>query len=344
MQRAIDTLSSPNQLERIGAGFCGSVWSANPTPNTTGLEFLQFCIKREDGGPYRSIHNEQAVQARVNERLAELSESSFLVPLCYGYLPKADNAWSKLLPGFPSGYEACSAMVSDTIQPISALARKEIVDRYCPANVRAQISSGSKNRHCLLRLYLGRRRQPGQLNSRRRFFSLRNFPLHMDQVEELELPAAGYARVMARGLAFMNWAVGIDGNDVEFVLALQRPQSIIASSSQQIWDSPLIGQHSMWLLDFDCCPEITLKDCVDQIARSFWRNDPYFPRPHGESLADQTLWKEFSEEYERASVEMIPNGPLGEKLRDLVIEPESLVTRVLERIKGSRDGYIGGRN
>lgn len=70
----------------------------------------------------------------------------------------------------------------------------------------------------------------------------------------------------------MNWAVGIDGNDVEYVLAPPRDRPI--TSSQRSWGSSLIGEHSIWLLDFDCCREITLKDCVDQIAKSFWRNDP----------------------------------------------------------------------
>lgn len=336
MDGIIEVLSSPKELERIGTGFCGSVWSAH---------YLPFCIKREDGGPHRSLYNEKVLQVRVNERIVATSEDRFLVPRCYGYLSKDNNdIWSRLLDGFPAAYEACNAMISDTIQPIQASARKQIIKRYCPDESQAQIFADSKNRHCLLRLYLGRRRQASQRNGRRRFFSLRNFPLHMDQVEELELPATEYARVIARGLAFINWSVDIDGNDVEFVLAPPRPQPIVGTYSQQIWDSFLIGQHSMWLLDFDCCRQITFEHCVDQIARSFWRNDPYFPRPSSESPADQCLWREFMEEYKRASTEMIPTGPFGEKLRSLVVEPASLVAHVLERIEESRDEYIGGKS
>ena len=52
-------------------------------------------------------------------------------------------------------------------------------------------------------------------------FSLRNYPLHLDQMEELAIPfdhLESYARAMAETLAVMHWGAGMDGNDVEFVL------------------------------------------------------------------------------------------------------------------------------
>lgn len=340
LQMAMETLA-PHRLERIGAGFCGTVWSA---PDTTGppesvQELLPVCVKREDGGPYRSINNEQHVQFLVNESIIGCSESSFTVPRCYGFITKADTeAWDRLLKVFPSSYQGCNAMISETIQPISASARRRIIDRYCPLSARGQIAHDGTNLHCLLRLYLGRRRQPNQLNAKRRFFSLRNFPLHLDQVEEMQLPAAEYACAMAKGLAFMNWAVGIDGNDVEFVLASPRSQSpMTEKSSGKVWTSPLIGGHSLWLLDFDCCHEISPEACVEQTARSFWRNEPYFPRP--KSDLDDNLWKVFAEEYQRSSLDLIPRGPLRDRLDQ---KPAVRVARILTRIEESREEYIKG--
>lgn len=76
----------------------------------------------------------------------------------------------------------------------------------------------------------------------------------------------------------MNWDVGIDGNDFEFVLALPR-----AHSGKVVLESCVLDTHAIWMLDFDCCNSITLdKEGAKQIARAFWRNDPYFPRPGGE--------------------------------------------------------------
>lgn len=47
-------------------------------------------------------------------------------------------------------------------------------------------------------------------------------PLHLDQMEELGIPATdieSYARVTASTLALLHWAAGLDGNDMESVLA-----------------------------------------------------------------------------------------------------------------------------
>lgn len=42
------------------------------------------------------------------------------------------------------------------------------------------------------------------------------------RIEELGLPMEEYAECMAVALAFLHWRVGIDANDVEFVLAAPR--------------------------------------------------------------------------------------------------------------------------
>lgn len=66
------------------------------------------------------------------------------------------------------------------------------------------------------------------------------------------------------------------------------------------------------------------------------------PRPNSESLVDQSLWNDFAEEYQRASLELIPTVPFGEKLANLMLNPASLIAHVIARMAESRDVYIRG--
>jgi hypothetical protein len=51
--------------------------------------------------------------------------------------------------------------------------------------------------------------------SRFQRFSLRNVPLHIDQMETVGLDAKAYAETMAEALALMHWDARFDANDVE---------------------------------------------------------------------------------------------------------------------------------
>lgn len=48
--------------------------------------------------------------------------------------------------------------------------------------------------------------------------SLRNFPLRLDMIEELQLNASALAAEMAIGLAILHWQTQVDGMDTELVL------------------------------------------------------------------------------------------------------------------------------
>jgi len=68
--------------------------------------------------------------------------------------------------------------------------REILIQRYCPESLVEEIKGSDANRDCLIRPYLGRRRRVvvSTRTSRFREFSLRNFPLHLDQMEELGIP------------------------------------------------------------------------------------------------------------------------------------------------------------
>ena len=108
---------------------------------------------------------------------------------------------------------------------------------------------------------------------------------------------------MAEALAVMHWIGEVDGNDIEFVLAPPDPQA----KGTTIPNS--LGEHSIWMIDFDLCRKITMDEGgIKQAVVAFWRNDPFYPRP--ESSHD--LWKTFCDHYLLVSHDCI----LGQKYED----------------------------
>lgn len=168
-----------------------------------------------------------------------------------------------------------------------------------------EIMASEPNKDCLIRPYLGRRRVE-KTNTASQFtaFSLRNFPLHIDQMETLGISTNDidqYARVMAETLAVMHWVGEMDGNDIEFVLARPNPSSHDDNSHYEN-ESNALGDHSMWVLDFDLCRSMAMDSKgVEQAVAAFWANDPYHPRPGKELERDQLLWLVFRDHYLQTS-------------------------------------------
>ena len=87
---------------RIGQGFCGTVWAASTTGNA---------VKREDGGPGRSLHNDFVMYRRILDSFSAAPASSSCtttttastttsaytprarVPQCHRYIPAGDTTW-----------------------------------------------------------------------------------------------------------------------------------------------------------------------------------------------------------------------------------------------------------
>jgi hypothetical protein len=158
-----------------------------------------------------------------------------------------------------------------------------------------------------------------------RFFKLRNFVLCVDQIRELGLPAREYAVAMADAMAFVYWRAGLDGDDVEFVLApgrgggrstsAGRPEGMNSGlreggfpsiGTRQFDGTTVFGEHAMWVLDFDCCHRMELnEDGVRKAAAAFLRNDPYFPRPGKEDVEDAALWEVFRGRFLERSAQIL---------------------------------------
>ncbi|KAL3298118.1 calcineurin-like phosphoesterase [Colletotrichum asianum] len=201
------------------------------------------------------------------------------VPLSHGLLHHTNiSAWSQILPRLPAVYAASNALVSEKIHPFPFRVRKLLLEQLTACEDPQKVAQGHMNTHCLIRAYLGKRKnnrveedvRPAHLK-KLRSFSLRNFPLCVDQMEDLVLNVEGYARAMTDTLAFMHWTAKVDANDVEFVLWQRR------------------------------------SDKTEQ------RNDQYYPRPGSNSPSDQRLWAVFREHFLKTSEGLLEGESDGVK-------------------------------
>ncbi|OIW23785.1 hypothetical protein CONLIGDRAFT_686019 [Coniochaeta ligniaria NRRL 30616] len=335
----LSTTHSQTQLQRIGQGFCGSVW-AHPFPDVD-FRSSALVLKREDGGPGRSLLREYQMHHQI---LAALQASKNVpaayrvnIPVSFLFMDETSPHWASILTRLPPQYTACNASVSERIMPMPQNVRQLLGHRFWGGDV-DQVINDPTNEHCLIRPYLGRTRggqqSPSDTRPRRlRVFSLRNFPLHLDQITELGLPADEYAMVMADTLAFLHWSAKVDANDVEFVLARCRTQTQPEAASEshpgfgsREFTSGAIGPHAMWILDFDCCGQLTMDEAgVEQAAKCFWRNDPFYPKPGSSSPDGDRLWEVFKARFLRASQEIL-------QAEDTAVQrlPGRLMNRIVE--------------
>jgi len=134
----------------------------------------------------------------------------------------ADNRvwWETNAHRFPNDSQTpANLLLSERIMPMPKLIRDALIALYCPAHLKEAQSTNSFNKACLVRVYLGKKKNPPQHGSRpATFFTLRNFPLHLNQMTDLGLDVENFARSVADALALMHWIIQVDARDVEFVL------------------------------------------------------------------------------------------------------------------------------
>ena len=234
----------------------------------------------------------KAVEAASNRVNRKGFASRLRIPRLYSYMSRSEKTcWSTHAQLFAEGdRDSEDLLLSERIPPIHQIARQALIGVYCPQALQSGARIQSSNDDCLVRLYLGKRRDQTTRLQPRRFFGLRNFPLCLDQMHELGLDTASYAIAMAEALAVMHWNAKIDAADVEFVLG--GPPSLthvpLPSSEQTLTSKNLPsfisgsgseGTH-IWLLDFNQCQPIQMNEQgVDQAVKRFFDNDPYYPRP-----------------------------------------------------------------
>jgi hypothetical protein len=338
-QAAVGTRS---QFRSLGAGTCGRVYEV---PGTTDI----FKVANYPGQETDQMWNDYRMHVKISEVFEKLGRDKLevRVPRHRYFVGEKDSVWwSENQDRFPSQFlkAPSNLLCAERILPLAKPIRESLIDLYAPRNAIPQsFKTDPSNKDCLVRIYLGKRRERPNNN----FFQLRNFNLHVDQMEQLQLDANQFAFAIAEALAIMHWACHLDGNDVEFVLGsspkvIAQPHMIMPkpltakdissmSANTSTWDSHLNDFKRrttyIWMLDFNRCKNFAndTNDILQQLLHSFFRNDPYFPRPHPALSKDEFLWITFRKSYETASANCFKKGYSPAKHSDLPKEFMNLV-------------------
>ncbi|KAL8761428.1 MAG: hypothetical protein Q9184_002450 [Pyrenodesmia sp. 2 TL-2023] len=302
-------------FEKLGEGQTGTVF---------GLTGTDHVIKVAKPNKQHQLWNDQLMHKVVQEafeRTASLLRYDLTIPR-YGQAinPQHDVFWEENMQRFPTEITGKYAFISSRIFGLSLPIRASIVDSFAPKDIKTQkdkFLALPENKHCLIRVYLGRRDQ----REPTRQFRLRNFDLTVGEMEWLRCDTRRYALTMARALAVLHWVAHVDANDVEFVIGSSPMMATPPTGDELLtlnWDNiglvtrGLDFHHrsvSMWLLDFDQCRFFEENTAgLEQLKKGFWQNDPYYPRPVSTDPKDVALWTVFKEEYLATSAMMIETG------------------------------------
>ncbi|KAH7318991.1 hypothetical protein BKA65DRAFT_556420 [Rhexocercosporidium sp. MPI-PUGE-AT-0058] len=185
-------------LKKMLSGTCGFVFAQLGTAQVVKRA-------REDGPDSAALWNDFLMHKKVEQGF-ETGNSSGLptvhVPRPILYVSRTDTFWwENNGHRFPNDFQTPSnLLMSERILPLPKFIREALIQLYCPENLRSSQFDEPKNKDCL---------RP------QRFFSLRNFKLHLNQMVDLGLDVATFATTMANALAILHWEVKIDAADVE---------------------------------------------------------------------------------------------------------------------------------
>lgn len=316
-QRARDD-EALQSFASVGAGQCGIVYALKGT--TMVIKLPQSPEKSDD--LFTDFKSHRIVYEAFRGVSAALRVHVHVPALKMWVDPKSEHFWSTNSALFHKDVQVRDyGLVSERIYPLPYPVRSAMVDTFAPKGVmdrKHDFLSMQKNKDCLIRLYMGRRNDDAPSTSMQADnFHLRNFPLHINEMERLKLKTSYFAELMAQALAILHWRAGLDANDVEFVFG-SSPQvnelptaedisTVDKDSAATLFRSDF--QHrtiSVWLLDFNMCQTFNkdpagLKKLVD----AFYWNDPYYPRPTSKNSKDRELWKIFANHYLEVSAELV---------------------------------------
>ena len=209
-----------------------------------------------------------------------------------------------------------SVLVTERILPLPRRLQRLLIDKYCAPHIQAEARAEPANRDCLMRVYLGSTRGT---TGRQRFFSLRNFKLHLNHMAALQLDVRALARGMGIAYALMHWAAETDGRGVEFVLGSSSQAVSLAKDAGKLpmlrplsYTGPWSGRHvdifrhveatKLWLLDFHQARTIPINGGgVEMAVEAALNNDPYIPKPLRQSPHEKEAWKAFALSYLEAA-------------------------------------------
>ncbi|KAH7354830.1 zinc finger protein-domain-containing protein [Rhexocercosporidium sp. MPI-PUGE-AT-0058] len=301
--------SSTAPFRSIGKGFCGEIYEKTGTNRIFKRELPQGVKKLWNDFIWHTSVYDEMLRANIeyeNVRSVDTHLPLLQVPKVFSYITPQNPTWWISNPSFPTiaPREPSNLLEAELIPALPYVVRKALIARYCPHDKVSALKDPT-NENCLARIYLGVRRPT---RSKTAGFTLRNFELDLQILDELGLEKEYLAREMARALAVCHWRCRTDANDVEFTLA-SSPTSPIPLTTPEIATlspntdtsssiSAKIRTSHIWLLDFNNCSAITMdKAGVQKASKAFWDNDPYYPRPKPDEDQDEALWRVFKDTY-----------------------------------------------
>ncbi|KAJ0337720.1 hypothetical protein COL922a_006416 [Colletotrichum nupharicola] len=291
--------------KEIGEGCCATIYALSPSS----------IAKVAKPNKQNELWNDFGVHLSIYEAISAIPTAT-LVPKPAHYLHAQDvTAWRAAQAKKIPSREPNDVLCAERIPPLPRIIRRSLVEVFCPKEQTAEVLENKKNDACLVRSYLGRRR-PSSLHTQGTF-SLRNFELTLDKMEQLGLGAMQFVAPIAEALAVVHWKAGSDGRDIEFVLG-GPPERRISAEGFRALDSNVHTQRvttwrkagtvdevaslqqstaCVWLLDFNQCSGIKADaQGVQMAAAAYWDNDPYYPRLTKDGDNDSTegkIWREF---------------------------------------------------
>ncbi|RAK96769.1 zinc finger protein [Aspergillus ibericus CBS 121593] len=352
-ERQQAAIGSRNPFREIGVGSIGKVFEQPGTP----WAFKVLLIDRTE-----KLWNNYVMHLRIQQSFDKLGEIPGLVeiPRVAWFADKDSEFWPENLHLFPNetGFprQAREVMCMERVFPLPQPVRNALIELFCnPINAPAA-KNDPLNKDCLIRLFLGRKRVGTSRPGGSMFFSLRNYKLHADQIQELQLDADEYARNMADALAVLHWHTNIDTMDLEFVLgsspfdqnAVRRQMRLPdierlrpgTSTFEHTTNASLNFKKrivSLWLIDFDACAPITMNAAgVQQAAKAFMENDPYYPRPFSNDTYMENLSRIFSQRYVETGKKITIGSSQGLPAQFV----QEVVKRFSQRSQSSRSGDL----
>lgn len=225
-------------------------------------------------------------------------------------MPTCKEYWETNLKKFPASHRDIGAAFQvDRILPLPQSIREALIDLYFDDEIIEKAKDDEENKPCLIRIYLG----ANEIKSPT-YDSLRNFPMHLNMIEDLKLDKTILADEMAIALATIQWQAQVDAMDSEFVLGSAQATLLEKRGAYQQLDEAPHDMHELhyttrsihiWVLDFDKSRriELTAEDAEGRLVPAFLCNDPYYSRPD----VDLDLWTQFSKTYFKASRLILSN-------------------------------------
>lgn len=331
----------------IGLGSCGTIFEI---PGT------ELAVKK--GNDTQAMWNDFLLTNRIHNAIIdtrEILQDAFperTIPRCpkcsHFLLPDSKDYWDANLEKFPRSHRKIGAAFQvDRILPLPQPIREALIKLYFESSddIQEEAMNDVDNKDCLVRVYLGENESEKQeLDC---YDSLRNFPLRLNMIEDLEMDKTDLAAEMAIALAVIHWEAKVDAMDVEFVLGSaaatpsEQRRPYTADMRSDVLPPPseihplCFNQRKthLWVLDFDKATPIklTTNDIDDKLVPAFLGNDPYYPRPD----VDEELWAEFSRTYLMASQRILERQQ--EKSSVTTNLPKRFLTKVEEMIKRNED-------